>query len=206
MRDQTEWSAILADYYDHHATTFIATTRDVDMSDAWGPFLAVVPARADGPARILDAGSGSGRDARAFRLLGHDVRAFDASPAMVAATQAHAAVPTRLMRFEDFAWEHPFEGIWACASLLHVSEVDLSKVIDRLAAHLVPGGALYLSFKRGTGERVKDGRRFTDMTAESLAALLDRYGAFSQPTIWESRDCRPDRASEVWVNSVVKKT
>jgi hypothetical protein len=66
--------------------------------------------------------------------------------------------------------------------LLHVSEVDLPKVIDRLAAHLVPGGALYLSFKRGTGERVKDGRRFTDMTAESLAALLDGCGAFSQPT------------------------
>jgi hypothetical protein len=86
-----------------------------------------------------------------------------------------------------------------------VAEADLAGVIDRLAAHLVPGGALYLSFKRGTGERMKDGRRFTDMTAESLAALLDGCGAFSQPTIWESRDCRPDRASEVWLNSVVKK-
>jgi hypothetical protein len=83
---------------------------------------------------------------------------------------------------------------------------DLPGVIDRLAAHLVPGGALYLSFKRGTGERVKDGRRFTDMTAESLAALLDRSGAFRRPTIWESLDCRPDRASEVWVNAVVNKT
>ena len=195
----------MSDYYDHFATTFILTTRDVDMSDARGRFLAAVPSRPDGPARILDAGSGSGRDALAFRLLGYDVMAFDASLAMVAATQAHASVPTRLMQFEDFTWEHPFEGIWACASVLHVSTVDLPKVIDRLAAHLVPDGALYLSFKRGTGERVKDGRRFTDMRAESLAALLDGCGAFSQPTIWESRDCRPDRASEVWVNSVVKK-
>lgn len=109
------------------------------------------------------------------------------------------------MRFEEFAWDHPFEGIWACASLLHVSTVDLPKVIDRLAAHLVPGGALYLSFKRGTGERVKDGRRFTDMTAGSLAALLDGCSAFTEADIWESRDCRPGRASEVWVNAVVKK-
>jgi hypothetical protein len=137
--------------------------------------------------------------------LGHDVAAFDASPAMVTATQAHAAVPTRLMRFEDFVWEHPFEGIWACASLLHVVGVDLPGVLDRLAAHLVPGGALYLSFKRGTGERVKDGRRFTDMTAESLTALLDRSGVLDAPDIWESRDCRPDRASELWVNAVVVK-
>ena len=196
---------MLADYYDRHAVTFIATTRDVDMSDAWGRFLAAVPSRPDGPARILDAGSGSGRDAAAFRVLGYDVKAFDASPAMVAATQAHAAVETRRIRFEDFAWEHSFEGVWACASLLHVADADLPGVVGRLAAHLVSGGALYLSFKRGTGERVKDGRRFTDMTAETLAALLDRSGVFGEPDIWESRDCRPDRASEVWVNAVVVK-
>lgn len=195
----------MADYYDRHAITFIATTREVDMSDTRERFLAAVPSRPDGPARILDAGSGSGRDALAFRVLGHHVRAFDASPAMVAATQAHSAVETRLMRFEDFAWEHSFEGIWACASLLHVADADLPGVVDRLAAHLVPDGALYLSFKRGTGERVKAGRRFTDMTAESLAALLDGSGAFHKPDIWESRDCRPDRASELWVNAVVVK-
>lgn len=134
----------MSDYYNQHSTTFIATTRDVDMSDARGRFLGAVPSRPEGPARILDAGSGSGRDALAFRVLAYDVKAFDASPAMVAATQAHGSVPTRLMQFEDFAWEHPFEGIWACASLLHVSTVDLPKVIDRPAAHLVPGGALYL--------------------------------------------------------------
>lgn len=196
----------MTNFYDSSANAFIATTCDVDMSAARGRFLAAVPSRPDGPARILDAGSGSGRDARAFRVLGYDVKSFDASPAMVAATQAHAAVETRLMRFENFAWEHSFEGIWACASLLHVAEADLPGVVGRLAAHLVSGGALYLSFKHGTGARMKDGRHFTDMTAESLAALLDVCGGFIEPDIWKSRDCRPDRASEVWVNSVVRKT
>ncbi len=195
----------MTNYYDSNANAFIATTRDVDMSDARGRFLAAVPSRPDGPARILDAGSGSGRDALAFHVLGYDVKAFDAAPAMVSATQAHASVVTRLMRFEEFTWEHPFEGIWACASLLHVAVVDLLGVIDRLSAHLVPGGALYLSFKRGTGAWVKDGRRFTDMTAETLAVLLDRSGVFGEPDVWESRDCRPDRASELWVNAVVVK-
>ncbi|KQI67901.1 hypothetical protein AN189_12485 [Loktanella sp. 3ANDIMAR09] len=195
----------MPDYYDQQATTFIATTRDVDMSHARQRFLSVVPPRADGATRILDAGSGAGRDALSFRVLGYDVEAFDASSAMVAATQSHASVPARQMRFEDFAWKHPFEGIWACASLLHVSEADLPKVIARLAAHLVTGGALYTSFKRGTGERVKDGRRFTDMTTKTLGAFLEECGEFSQPDVWESDDCRPGRAAEVWVNAVVKK-
>jgi SAM-dependent methyltransferase len=196
----------MTDFYDTHAKAFISNTRDVDMSDMQRRFLAALPICEGETARILDAGSGAGRDALAFRLLGHKVEAFDASPAMVVATREHSGAMARQMRFEDFAWEHPFEGIWACASLLHVAKADLQDVIHRLAVHLTPGGALYLSFKRGTGERVKDGRRFTDMTPESLAVLLDRCCTFNEPDIWESRDCRPDRASEVWVNAVVNKT
>lgn len=195
----------MTEFYDANARAFISTTRDVDMSGMQRRFLGALPIVAGNTARILDAGSGSGRDALAFRLLGYQVEAFDASPAMVAATQDHAGVPVRQMRFEDFAWEHPFEGIWACASLLHVAEAEMPEVIDRLATHLVPGGALYLSFKLGTGERFKDGRRFTDMTEDRLAPLLDRCGAFGQPDIWQSQDRRPDRASEMWVNAVVTK-
>ena len=195
----------MTDYYDANARAFISTSRDVDMSDMQRRFLAALPNVEGKPARILDAGSGSGRDALAFRLLGYETEAFDASPAMVAATREHAGVQARQMGFEDFAWDHPFEGIWSCASLLHVSEADLPRVINQLAAHLTPGGALYLSFKLGTGERAKEGRRFTDMTEDSLETLLDGCGALSQPDIWQSRDCRPDRASEVWVNAVVTK-
>ncbi len=192
-------------FYEANAEAFISTTRDVDMSDMQRRFLAALPIVNCTTARILDAGSGSGRDALAFRSLGYDVEAFDASPAMVAATQKHAGVPSRQMRFEDFVCEAEFDGIWACASLLHVAEADLPQVMDRLAVHLTHGGALYVSFKRGTGERVKDGRRFTDMNERRLVALLDGGGAFGEPEIWQSRDCRPDRASEVWVNAVVKK-
>lgn len=195
----------MTEFYDANAPAFISTTRDVDMSDVQRRFLAALPIVNGKSARILDAGSGSGRDALAFRLLGYKVKAFDASAAMVAATREHAGVPVRQMRFEDFAWEHPFEGIWACASLLHVAEAELPEVINRLAAHLIRGGTLYLSFKLGTGERVKDGRQFTDMTEDSLATLLDGCGALSQPDIWQSRDCRSDRASEMWVNAVVTK-
>lgn len=195
----------MADYYTHHAVSFISNTRDADMSDARSRFLTAVPSRVDGSPRILDAGSGSGRDSLAFRILGYDVTAFDGSPAMVAATHSYAVVPTRLMLFEDFNWEHAFEGIWACASLLHVAQAELPCVIDRLAAHLVPGGALYLSFKCGTGERMKDGRRFTDMTIDSLITLLEESGVFGAADAWESSDCRPERLSETWVNAVVNK-
>src|SRR5690625_3014932 len=132
-------------YYEANAPAYISATREADMREIRRHFLSVLPGADVAPVRILDAGSGSGRDALAFRLLKYDVEAFDASPAMVAATREYAGVPTRQMLFEDFAWEHPFEGIWACASLLHVAEADLPQALHRLAARLVGGGALYLS-------------------------------------------------------------
>jgi SAM-dependent methyltransferase len=196
----------MADFYDENAESFVAQTRDVDMAELRGRFMAALPGRLDGPARILDAGSGSGRDALAFRRAGYDVSAFDASQAMVEATRAHAGVPARWMRFEDFVWDHPFEGIWACASLLHVADADLAGVLDRLVAHLVRGGVLYLSFKRGEGERIKDGRRFTDMTEARLAALLDRCTGMDPPEIWASGDRRVGRDAEIWINALVRRT
>ena len=193
----------MADYYRKFAAQFIAATRGVDMSDAQERFHEALP-RLNSP-RILDAGSGSGRDSLAFRLAGHRVEAFDASPEMVAATEAFAGVPTRLMRFEEFEWDHEFEGIWACASLLHVAMVDLPLVLDKLAFRLVTDGVIYLSFKLGTGERTKDGRRFTDMTEESLRKILDRTAGLTQFQVWRSHDRRPDKASEMWLNALVKK-
>ena len=194
----------MSEFYDANAETFILNTRDVDMSHIRHRFCAALPAPDGRLPRILDAGSGSGRDARAFALLGYDVEAFDASPAMVAATRSHAGVATRRMRFEEFVWDHPFEGIWACASLLHVAEQTLPQVIDRLAAALTPGGVLYVSFKLGAGERRQDGRRFTDMNVDSLSTLLATCSALCAPEIWQSKDSRPDRASDVWVNALVR--
>jgi SAM-dependent methyltransferase len=195
----------MTEFYDANAEAFISKTRDVDMSDMQQRFLAALPVNDGKLARILDAGSGSGRDALSFRLLGYAVEAFDVSPAMVAATREHAGVEVQQMGFEDFSWDHQFEGIWACASLLHVAEANLPEVINRLVAHLTPGGALYLSFKLGMGERVKDGRRFTDLTEASIATLLNGYAGLSAPDIWQSKDCRPDRAAELWINAVVNK-
>lgn len=156
-------------------------------------------------AGILDAGLASGRDGLAFRLLGRKIEAIDVSPAMVAAMREQAGVRVRQMRFENLAGDHQFDGIWTCASLLHVAAADLPRVINRLAAQLTQGGALYLSLKLGAGARFKDRRRFADMTECRLISLLDGCGTFDQRDVRQSQDCRPERASEMWVNAVVTK-
>jgi hypothetical protein len=80
------------------------------------------------------------------------------------------------MRFVDVGWREEFDGIWACASLLHTPAADFPGVAARLAAALRIGGAWYMSFKLGHGERVAGGRRFTDRTEDTLRSALAGTG------------------------------
>ena len=67
------------EYYNKNSSEFISRTIDVDMSEAYDNFLKLLP----GVGSILDAGCGSGRDAKKFAELGFAVSAFDASEEMV---------------------------------------------------------------------------------------------------------------------------
>ena len=128
-------------YYDENFESFISDTINVDMEEHYRKFLSRLTDRAS----ILDAGCGSGRDSLAFKNLGYKVMAFDASSAMVEATKSLAEVPAYQTTFQSAKFETLFNGIWACASLLHVPRQELSKAFENLAAHLKNDGIIYLS-------------------------------------------------------------
>jgi SAM-dependent methyltransferase len=187
-------------YYRDQAETFVLDTQAVDMAPLYARFLPRLHANA----RILDAGCGSGRDARAFAERGFQVTAFDASPAMGAVAEAHLGAPVAVLRFQEIAWREAFDGIWACASLLHVPTAELPDVMRRLGRALRPGGILYASFKYGHGEQMRNGRRFTDLDEGGLADLLKQVGSFVEIETWVTGDRRPGRESERWLNSVLR--
>ena len=190
------------DYYQQNAATFFADTSEVDMTPLYRRFLPLLAERA----RILDAGCGSARDAKAFADLGHQVTAFDASPALVALAERKLGQPVRCLRFQEITWQDEFDGIWACASLLHVPAVELPDVMQRLCRALGPNGILYASFKYGSGEREHHGRRFTDLDEAGLAALLRQVPGLEQVETWTTGDLRPGREAERWLNTLLRKT
>ena len=132
----------------------------MDMSKVYERFLGYLPKLA----KILDARSGSGRDTLAFKKHGHEVDAFDAAPELCALSTELTGVPMRLEGFQEFETEPLHEGIWACASLLHVQAGELPDVFHSLVQGLKPGVAFYSSFKHGLEERCSaDGRFFQDL-------------------------------------------
>jgi hypothetical protein len=108
------------------------------------------------------------------------------------------------MLFDELDYVDEFDGIWACASLLHVSQNDMDNMLRLLKMALKSGGALYMSYKYGNTQREKDGSLFSDYTEETVRELIDAVGGFEMKEIWCTMDVRPDR-NEKWVNIVCVK-
>src|SRR5215475_7717606 len=155
-------------YYDAHADEFCAKTVVLDMSQLYAPFLEEIPPGG----RILDLGCGSGRDSLAFLQRDYRVVSIDASAAMVAATSKLTGQTAMVVTFDEIPFDTEFDGIWASASLLHVSRRDLGAAFDRLTRALKHGGVLYVSFKYGDAERFEHGRFFNDMNEALLHSYL----------------------------------
>jgi len=188
-------------YYDKNAQDFYDRTIHADVQDLCEAFLKHVPKRG----RILDAGCGTGRDAKVFLDRGYDVVAFDGSLEMTKLASVFLGRNVRHLLFKDIDFSNEFEAVWANASLLHVPFEDLREVLERFHRALVPSGVLYASFKYGASMRNAGDRIFSDMDEKSILPYLD--GLIAPVEIWKSADTRstvapsPDRS---WLNLIAK--
>lgn len=188
-------------YYEVHAEEFARGTLAVDMSPVYAPFLALLSPGG----HVLDAGCGAGRDGLAFKQRGFVVTAFDASPALARIASGVIGQPVTVMRFQELDLADRFDGVWACASLLHVPLAEMPGVFSRVQAVIRPGGVWYMSFKDGDREVEREGRRFTCFTENSLLEFLRAFPELEVASVWTSGDRRPGREGERWVNALVLK-
>ena len=183
------------EYYNQHADEYVESTLHADMSDARNKFLSYIPKGGT----ILDFGCGSGRDSKAFLDAGYKVVALDGSKELCKRAEELIGQPVLCFMFQDFKAETQFDGIWACASLLHLKKDELESIIDQLAKSLKPDGVLYMSFKYGEFSGERDGRWFTDMNEKP-----DTPCGLSIQETWISQDVRGQVDTE-WLNITLKK-
>ncbi|MCO8058011.1 class I SAM-dependent methyltransferase [Acinetobacter towneri] len=188
------------DYYNKHAEEFTTSTFEVDMKSLYQPFLAELPEGA----RILDVGCGSGRDTLAFKNKGYQLDAIDYSEELVKKATRLTGIPIKLKSFYEVDDYEAYDGIWACASLLHCERSRLAEVLEKMVQALKPNGVIYISFKYGDSDRDKDGRKFTDLDENQADALLEQFDNVQQIKQWVTLDQRPDR-QEKWLNLLWKK-
>ena len=100
-------------------------------------------------------------------------------------------------------FENMFDGIWACASLLHVPSKNLNDVFKKCSKALKDSGVMYASFKYGNFEGMRNGRFYLDLTEDSLKTYLKDTG-FELVEILFTVDVRPNREDK-WLNVILQK-
>ena len=189
------------EYYNINAEKFYNNTVGIELNDFYIKFLKYIP---DG-GKILDLGCGSGRDTLYFLQKGYDVISMDASEEMVKLSSELTKRKTLFLRIEDIDFQNQFDGIWACASLLHIDKTLTESVYNILCNALIDGGVLYASYKYGKGTSILEDRYYNNYDEKSFTEMIDNVENFDLITHWITSDLRPDREDEKWLNVLLKK-
>lgn len=189
------------DFYNTQAAQYVAETVDLDVSNIRSLFLNCIPEGG----HVLDLGCGSGRDSRFFLDQGYSVTAVDASEEIAKLAGEFIGKAAVNQSFRELDYSELFDGVWACASLLHCPKSDMDAVLQRITQVLKPDGILYMSFKYGTDERVDErGRFFNDYTEAEMSELLGQHSDLRILELFtESKPLR--NGFQVWLNVFCKK-
>ena len=187
-------------YYDENADKFVLGTLNVDMMTIQNKFISYIPENG----KVLDLGCGSGRDSLYFKELGYDVTAVDGSAEMCRQAEKNIGQPVINMTFDKLDYDLEFDGIWACASLLHVPSSEIRDVLGKIERALKKGGYFYCSFKYGEYEGDREGRYYTDYIETSIDTLFSCVPCLKKMDVWLTDDARPER-NDRWINCIFYK-
>ena len=188
------------EYYNQNAAEYFDQTVDIDMQDWWDKFTELLPEGGS----VLDLGCGSGRDSAYFLSCGFDVTAMDASEEMCALASIHIGQDALHLSFTEIDFNEVFDGIWACASLLHVSSGEIDNIFTKIIKSLKRNGILYMSFHYGDFEGECNGRYITDYRTKPLKELIARHEELELIELQKCEDARPNNGM-VWIYALVRK-
>ena len=162
----------------------LAKEYDEETADFWDKFpqdfLREFAKLARG--RVLNVGSGPGRDGLLLKELGLEVVCLDASRAMVKMCEARGLKAVQGDMNELSFEAGSFDGVWAYTSLLHAKKSEVGKAMNEISRVLKDGGVLGLGLIEGEAEGYRQSsgmemsRWFSFYTGPEAAGLLSRNG------------------------------
>ncbi|MBI4059313.1 class I SAM-dependent methyltransferase [Candidatus Microgenomates bacterium] len=167
------------EYYDREAENWVATHGGPEGESYWKEELD----RFNGllaSGKILEIGSGAGKEAELFLLQGYDYTGIDASESLLnIARKRNPQAKLIYKRVEELDFpDSSFDGFWAAASLLHIPKSQIREVLVNLRRQIKLGGVGFISLKEGDGEEIEmeTGRHFSYYQPDEFRDFLKGSG------------------------------
>lgn len=190
----------MCNYYESNAERYAAETFSANMSKQYQRFLPLLK----NGGKILDVGSGSGRDVCYFQKQGYQVTALEPSKNLGREIRKVFSGEIVCSDIQSYQPTERYDGIWACASLIHLQEEEVLCFFRKIDMYLNDSGIVYASGKSGisTGE-VADGRFFLDFTEQLVEKILTVNKQLKLEQLWYTEDAR-GRGELRWLNVVLR--
>lgn len=174
----------------------------IPAAEAHRAMLHLIPAM---PVRVLDIGSGTGRDAAWFASRGHSVVAVEPTDAMRIPAMALHPSP-RIDWLDDSLPDlaalrgrrDTFDLVMLTAVWMHLDEAQRRRAMPNLAALMRPGATILMKIRHGP---VPPGRRMFEVGAEETIALAGKQGLRPVLNVRSESSQERNRAAGVsWIN------
>ncbi len=196
----TEKEKITIANYDKFATPWAAKHMDTDVFDDGFPkFQRCLP-----KGRVLEIGSGGGRDGIKIASAGYDYTGIDQSKGLL--EEARGNFPNLKLYYQSIYGIHlpesDFDGFWCAATLIHLPKKRIYEALGNIRRVIKPQGVGFIALKQGIGDMVceqeeVDGQTFTRYFSyyqeDEFVRILNRARFFrlesstisvSQKTTW----------------------
>lgn len=166
-------------YYDKSAENWTSAHGGNEGASYWAVemdrFHQLLPS-----GKLIEIGSGAGKDAAALMALGYDYTGTDASAGLIKVAKKRnpqakfVNVPVHDLNFSD----EKFDGFWTAATLLHIPKVEIDDALTQIKGTLKNGAVGFISMKKGEGEKTDEstGRWFSYYSEEEFKGVLEKNG------------------------------
>lgn len=163
-------------HYSENAEDFWHGTKDHDVTQNYQALLEAIGEKPK-PFSLLDLGCGPGRDLQALAAMGHTVVGLDGCLEFCEMARQKTAGEVWHQDFLDLKLpSQRFDGIFANATLFHVPKAHFVRVLRTLWEALKPGGILFTSNPRGSGEGFSGNRYASYYEFEDYSTYLTQAG------------------------------
>ncbi|MDD6272101.1 MAG: methyltransferase domain-containing protein [bacterium] len=188
-------------YYNNNAYEYFDTTKMISLDNLYSIFLNYITTKG----KILDFGCGSGRDSKYFKDKGYDVYLLDGSINLANIVETELGLKVKVQDFNDFDEKDKYDGVWACASLLHVKKENISNIILKIKNSIHDDGIIYISMKDGVGEEIDNfGRYYNYVNEKEFEELLKPLHLKVDKYI-KTNQRKDDSKNIIWHNFFIKK-